>query len=406
MAGLEDAVRLILRQGDNVGREVIRKRAEQMALDRADRVRPTAERLMPESVDAYQRTTDMVPQVPFRNRQPDLSAGGNLPAGGRMAPLIEAQDDIAAELARRMEPGVGTQDQYFYHTGPIWEMAANAGVPPDVFMNRFSAYFGGTSPRTQTEPNMLNASMLQYRAAEGLPMDKPVLGLAGPNPKTGEPPLNDVGYAMIAGTHPGLAQRLEADPFGNFATNPKPSSFALNTSGNLQGGTMDTHAIRGAVLSFDAAYPGQIPRQWFKTEDAFNRYRDGGVSQVDLYRDINDGLKSALSGGTKSQVEYGPMADIYENAADRMDLSPAEAQALGWFGIGGETGLRSESRSIVGLMNDRINVTAQLLGLPQETVAALYAQGRIPLAGVGGMGLLSQIPSGPQSQAQSEAGGT
>jgi hypothetical protein len=38
-------------------------------------------------------------------------------------------------------------------------------------------------------------------------------------------------------------------------------------------------------------------------------------------------------------------------------------------------------------MNDRINVTAQLLGLPQETVAKLYFQGRIPLAGVAGAGV-------------------
>jgi hypothetical protein len=334
----------------------------------------------------------MVPQTPFRDQQPGPIAGGKLPAGQRMEPLIEAQDDIASELARRMSAGVGTQDQYFYHTGPIREMAENAGVPPDVFMNRFSAYYGGTSPRTQTEPNLLNATMLQYRAAEGLPLDAPVLGLAGLDPKTGAAPRNDVGYAMITGMHPDLAQRLEADPFGNFAGNPKPSSFALNTAGNLQGGTMDTHAIRGALLSFDAAYPGQIPRQWFKTEDAFRRYQEGGVGQVNLDSDIDDSLKSAASGGVRSQVEYGPMADIYESAANRMNLSPAEAQALGWFGAGADTGLRSESRSIVGLMNDRINITAQLLGLPQETVAVLYAQGRIPLAGVAGMGLLSQAP--------------
>jgi hypothetical protein len=392
MAGLDEAIKLIMRQGDNLGKEVIRKRADQMALSRAERARPTSDLLMPETPEAYGRTVDMVPQTPFRDRQPDLRAGGNLPASGRIGPLIEAQDDIAAELARRMTAGVGTQDQYFYHTGPIREMAANAGVPPETFMNRFSAYFGGSSPRTQTEPNMLNATMLQYRAAEGLPMDAPVLGLAGPDPKTGALPKNDVGYAMITGMHPDLARRLEADPLGNFAANPKPSSFALNTAGNLQGGTMDTHAIRGAILSFDSAYPGQIPRQWFKTENAFNRYKDGGVGQINLESDIDDSLKSAVSGGVKSQVEYGPMADIYENAAGRMGLSPAEAQALGWFGIGSDTGLRSESRSIVGLMNDRINITAQLLGIPQETVAALYAQGRIPLAGVAGMGLLSQAP--------------
>lgn len=378
---IDDILKLIMREGEDLGRTVIRKKAEQMALPAKKRVKPTAERLMPETTEAYKRTVDMVPQVPFREMQPDLRGGAKLPAGGRMGPLIEAQEDIAQELASRIRPALGSSDQYFYHTGPIAEAAANAGVPPDVFMKRFSSYFAGTSPRTATEPNMLNTTMLQYRAAEGMPLDRPVLGLAG------DDAANDVGYAMITGTHPGLAGRLEANPTGQFATNPKPSSFGMNTAGNLQGVTADTHAIRGALLSFDARYPGQIPRQWFKTEDAFQRYKEGGVNSVNLDSDINDSLTTATTKGVKAQVEYGPMADIYERTAGILDIAPAEAQALGWFGLGGDTGLRSASRSIVGLMNDRINVTAQLLGLPQDVVARLYFQGRIPLAGAAGVGV-------------------
>jgi len=377
---IDDILKLIMREGEDLGRTVIRKKAEQMALPAKKRVKPTSERLMPETTEAYKRTVDMVPQVPFRGLQPDLSGGAKLPASGRMGPLMEAQEDIAQELAGRIRPALGSSDQYFYHTGPIAEAAANAGVPPDVFMKRFSSYFAGTSPRTATEPNLLNTTMLQYRAAEGMPLDQPVLGLAGPEA------ANDVGYAMITGTHPGLAGRLEANPAGQFATNPKPSSFGMNTAGNLQGVTADTHAIRGALLSFDARYPGQLPRPWFNSDEAFGRYREGGVNAINLESDINDSLASAAVKGTKSQVEYGPMADIYERTAGILDIAPAEAQALGWFGLGGDTGLRSASRSIVGLMNDRINVTAQLLGLPQDVVARLYFQGRIPLAGVAGAG--------------------
>jgi hypothetical protein len=377
---IDDILKLIMREGEDLGRTVIRKKAEQMALPAKKRVKPTSERLMPETTEAYKRTVDMVPQVPFRAMQPDLRGGANLPAGGRMGPLIEAQEDIAQELSGRIRPAIGSSDQYFYHTGPLAEAAANAGVPPDVFMKRFSSYFAGTSPRTQTEPNLLNSTMLQYRAAEGLPLDKPVLGLAGPEA------ANDVGYAMITGMHPSLAGRLEIDPMGQFATNPKPSSFGLNTAGNLQGVTADTHAIRGALLSFDARYPRQLPRQWFKSDEAFGRYREGGIDAVNLESDINDSLASATTRGVTSQVEYGPMADIYERTSGLLDVAPAEAQALGWFGLGENTGLKSASRSIVGLMNDRINVTAQLLGLPQDVVARLYFQGRIPLAGVAGAG--------------------
>lgn len=389
---IDDVLKLIMRGGEDLGRTVIRKRAEQMALPASKRVKPTKEQLMLETPEAYRRTLDMTPQVPFRSLQPDTSGGAKLPAGGRMAPLVEAQSDIAQELASRLRPAVGSADQYFYHTGPIAEAAANAGVAPDVFMKRFASYFAGASPRTATEPNMLNASMLQYRAAEGLPLDRPVLGLAGPEA------ANDVGYAMITGMHPDLARRIEADPAAQFAGNPKPSSFAMNTAGNLQGVTADTHAIRGALLSFDARYPGQIPRPWFRSNEAYDRYKGGGISAINLESDIDDSLKSAAFKGEKSQVEYGPMADIYENTAGLLGIAPAEAQALGWFGLGENTGLRSASRSIVGLMNDRINVTAQLLGLPQETVAKLYFQGRIPLAsvagatGAAGAGLLGMSP--------------
>jgi hypothetical protein len=394
MAGIDDVLKLILRGGDDLGRTVIRKKAEQMRLPPPRRVKPTGERLMPETREAYERTTDIVPQRPFRELQPDLRGGAKLPAKGRMGPLIEAQEDVAQELAGRIRPALGSDDQYFYHTGPIYEAAENAGVPSTPFMNRFSSYFAGTSPRTQTEPNLLNASMLQYRATEGLPLDRPVLGLAGPEA------ANDVGYAMITGMHPELAARLEVDPTGSFAGNPKPSSFGLNTLGNLQGGTMDTHAIRGGLIAFDARYPGQIPREWFKSAGAFQRYRDGGVDAINLESDIDDSLKSAAVRGDKSQVEYGPMADIYERTAGLLDVAPAESQALGWFGLGQSTGLRSASRSIVGLLNDRINVTSQLLGLPQDVVAQLYFQGRIPLASVAGGGLLAT--AGQEAEAAPE----
>lgn len=393
---IDDILKLILKGGDDIGRTVIRKRAEQMALPKIERIQPAGARLMPETDAAYLSTMGIVPQTPFRQYQPDLSGGAKLPAGGRMGPIIEAQDELSTELARRMTPGLGTQDQYFYHTGPIYQAVADADVAADPFMKRFAAYFGGTSPRTKTEENMLNASMLQYRAGQGLPMDRPVLGLAG------DDAANDVGYAMITGMHPDLASRLEAVPFGNFANNPKPSSFAQNTLGNLQGTTVDTHAIRGALLSFDSLYPGQIPKEFFKNTAAYNTYKADGINAINLDSALNDSLQKASVGGVKSQVEYGPMADIYDRTASKLNIAPAEGQALGWFGMGQDTGLRSQSRSIVGLMNDRINVTAQLLGIPQETVARLYFQGRIPLASAAGVGLLSNQDEQP-SQSDVEA---
>jgi hypothetical protein len=85
------------------------------------------------------------------------------------------------------------------------------------------------------------------------------------------------------------------------------------------------------------------------------------------------------------------MAAITEGAADRLGIPYADTQSLGWFGMGADTGLASENKTIVQLLNDRINVTAQYLGVPQEVVARLYGEGKIPLLGVGGAGLMSMV---------------
>ena len=136
---IDDILKLILKGGDDIGRTVIRKKAAQMALPKIERIQPAGARLMPETDAAYLSTLGIVPQTPFRQYQPDLSGGAKLPAGGRMGPIIEAQDELSTELARRMTPGLGTQDQYFYHTGPIYQAAADADVAADPFMKRFAA---------------------------------------------------------------------------------------------------------------------------------------------------------------------------------------------------------------------------------------------------------------------------
>ena len=80
------------------------------------------------------------------------------------------------------------------------------------------------------------------------------------------------------------------------------------------------------------------------------------------------------------QTEYAPFSDVYSRAAEILGVSPAEAQSMGWFGSGDKTGLMSEVKSIPTLLNDRIDVTSQLLGIPKEEVFKLLIQRKIPLA--------------------------
>lgn len=376
---------------------VIQGRADQMATPAARRLQPTGERFFDESTAAYDRTMDIVPQVDFRNRYPQPADPSRMPLNNRMAPLMEASGEVSEELARRTRPGIGTNSQYFYRTGPIYEGMENVGVDPNAFMQRFGSTFAGSSPRTPTDRNLINSTMLSFRDEMGLPLDRPVLN---------QDAINDVGYGMIVNMHPGLTRRL-LDRQDVFATNPKPSSFEQNTLGNLAGTTADTHNIRGAIMSFDALYPGQVPREWFHSNDAYRQYLDEGLSPALLSSKtgLNDSLQSQTVRGQSAQVEYGPMAAITEGAADRLGIPYADTQSLGWFGMGDETGLASENKTIVQLLNDRINVTAQYLGVPQEVVARLYGEGKMPLLSAGGLLAMAAGQQDPNAELEAYLSG-
>ena len=180
---------------------VIQGRADQMATPAARRLQPTGERFFDESTAAYDRTMDIVPQVDFRNRYPQPADPSRMPLNNRMAPLMEASGEVSEELARRTRPGIGTNSQYFYRTGPIYEGMENVGVDPNAFMQRFGSTFAGSSPRTPTDRNLINSTMLSFRDEMGLPLDRPVLN---------QDAINDVGYGMIVNMHP----RPNAQAFG------------------------------------------------------------------------------------------------------------------------------------------------------------------------------------------------
>jgi hypothetical protein len=186
-------------------------------------------------------------------------------------------------------------------------------------MDRFSKTYAGTSPRTPTEQNLLNSSLLSYRVEQGLPLERPVLNITG---------NNDVGYPMISGMHPDLTRRLLAGE-DTFPNNPKPSSFAENVRGNLQGVTADTHNIRGILVSYEDLRPGSIPREWFKTDVDYDQYLRGGLTPDILSGGINDSLASQTVNKISRQSEYGPMADITARSAEILGEAPAPTQSLG-----------------------------------------------------------------------------
>ena len=364
----------------DMGQEVLRLKAKEMEItDPKKRTQPNnSEPVFDLSQAAYEETPSLLRQTDpaiVQAALPRAQAGATYPLNDRMRGVIDLTPQIAERLAEKAQQGRGTAQEYFYHTAPIVRGLEEIGVPGEnaaQFLTRdFAPAFAGTSPRTNTEQNIRNASLLMYLRKKGVPISGDIYNTFG----------NARGYNMMA-SHQDLTGRMfegSHDPL----TKPKPSAFLPNTAGDLGYLTADTHNIRGALMAMNEVEPGSIAPSWFRTPEARSIYAD--TAQFNPALDINDSLQSAKSGERSMQVEYGPMADVTFEAARQADIAPGPMQSLGWFGSGEDTGLVSATKTIPELLNERINVTAQALGLHPKVVLKMFQDGKLPLMARGGL---------------------
>jgi len=398
-------------------------RAAQMELATKDRIQPSGqdplfnltpegyENTLPEQSEVY------VPRQPQGTDQP-------LPKNNRAAFLNDNIEAISDRLAERMKPWLGTEAQYFYHTGPIVDKALDMGFSKEEiysWLQDFSDAYAATSPRTKTADNLRNATLVMTKKHLGIPYDE----IIGPN----KGQRNEKGYAMIInrkgdisssgkvanadGLHRKLLDTLDEDGI-NPNTNPKPYTFAQNVYGNLDGVTVDTHAVRGALSAANEINPGSIPIDYIKPK--FRKQYAEDPASLDPATMIDDSIGSQMIDGTDMQTEYAVFSDVYRRTAEKLGVSPAEAQSLGWFGSGDSTGLASELKSVASLIEDRIDVTAQGLGKPKEEVFKMLLNREIPVlqifgtAGAGAAALgsmdeqMQQFSRGGLTQGESEKG--
>jgi hypothetical protein len=363
----------------DMGQEVLRLKAKEMEItDPKKRTQPTGtEPVFDLSQAAYEETPSLLRQTDpavVQAALPRAQDGATYPLNDRMRNVMDLTPRIAERLAEKAQQGRGTAQEYFYNTGPVVRGLEDIGVPRgeaiQFLSEKFAPAFAGTSPRTNTEQNMRNASLMMYLREKGVPITGELYDTFG----------NARGYNMM-GSHQDLTGQMFAgthDPM----TNPKPSAFLPNVAGDLGYVTADTHNIRGALLAMNEVEPGSISPSFFRTQAARERYAD--TAEFDPALDINDSLQSAMSGGRKMQVEYGPMADVTFEAARQAGIAPGPMQSLGWFGSGADTGLASATKTVAELMDERINVTAQALGMHPQVVLRLYKEGKIPLMAKGG----------------------
>lgn len=365
--------------------DVIEARAGQMDLKPQDRIQPSGQNPLFElTPEAYERTSGLLKQERLPGT-PRVGPGEKFPLDERMRPIQDNMDEIAEIIANKSRPALGTETQYFYNMGPVYEGLINKGYSRNEILDFFKEFgegYGATSPRTNTEFNMRHAMLLRSKEGRGMALDS----IEGP----GSGGISEKGFPMMD-MHRNLYRDF-VDEVDKMNTNPKPTHFKSGAQGNLLSVTADTHAIRGALVALNDLKPGGIPEKWFANSDAYKAYKKNPNEWMANSKNmgkIKDGLASKKKDGVSQQVEYGTMHDLYERVGEKLGVTPAEAQSLAWFSSGANTNLASQPKSIPRLLDERIDVTAQALGLTKDQVLELVVRNKLPLMGVGMAGLLN-----------------
>ena len=359
---------------------------------------PPSQQVFKTTPEAYAETTELVPQVSVKSKLPGPLPGETLPAHERAAQVVWNTDQIAEMVANRLRPFVKNDSELlkFYHTGPVIKgLGGHADMSvaeANDFMRQWAGQGAATSPRTKTPRNLRNSSFLMFEDAQGNPMTLPRWEKEG----------NQPGFPMM-GMHVNLADQFRRG-VENPWTNPKPFTFRENWSGNLSDVTGDTHNIRGTLFELDRL-TRSLPPGYFTSPEAYQRVRAHGFRSIDP-GDIKDTLEGRTVDKAFRQSEYLPMVEPWYRAAQMLNIKPAEAQSGGWFSYGPITGLRSPPKTITNLLNDQIAATAQEIGVSPEKVASWWARGKIPLAGIGGAGVLGAgMMGGTADQSNYQPGG-
>ena len=387
MPAIDEAIVAISKKTPPVGEDdlinVLKIKAQQMELPPDKRIQPSGQNpLFNTTPQGYERNIPEQSETPV----PRAPQGKKLPKNNRAAILIEKADQITDQMADNIRPHLGNPVRYFYHTGPLIDKAVELGVPENVArqqLKKFALNYAATSPRTPTEANLRSASVVSAKETRGIDY-KDIVG-----PGTGG--ISEAGYPMMVGPggiHAKLIDAVRAEGI-DYDTNPKPATFAENVVGNLQGVTADTHAIRGALDALNKAEPGSIPKEWFGENIAQqNKLYAEYLKNPQALRPEKDVLPASLASqkidGTSKQTEYAIISDLYKMTAEKLGITPAEAQALHWFTQGERTGLVSDPKTIVDIIEERIDVTAQATGKSKENVFLDFFSGKMPLMSLAG----------------------
>jgi hypothetical protein len=346
-----------------------------------------------------------VPQAPIQRYAPPRGISPRMQAALNNPAVVEG-------MINAINRGIQLGAHLWYHTEPIRQAFVqefgrdNWERPFKLFMDLQAA----ASPRSDVPTQIRNGSWLYAHALNG--RDLPP---GGPG---------NYPYGHLAGKlHRQNFETVQpGGPGWNVIKNPKPPSFSANLQGNLEPGTIDTHAFRligmlhalatgdpsflatsltelvprGRQVGKDAAHVLYGERAGTKVDDngkVFDKYvyrpqqllQDGRITLDDIIKKY-----PVFFASKPNNNEYAAAEDLFRNVGrQHFGLPTGDTQAAAWSGGGGMTGLGTAANmTYPELMNQRIMYTSHLRGEEPGKTLRSMVRGHKPLLGIAGAGMV------------------
>jgi hypothetical protein len=284
------------------------------------------------------------------------------------------QDLLDSPTARKkvdklINQGKDLNMREWYGTEPLRQVAMDAGLSPDEFKT-FIAQMASASQRNPVDQQNRMGSDLHYLSKTGqLPEDAFLLT----NKIKKDPSLRPEGTPIeLPSGFGSLAQGdifargkqiASGDIMGALPPDKKLGTFYRNYLGNLRPVTVDVNAVRGPIIE-------RGDPRWLASK-LVEKDEEGRVIATHFPRkDVAEGRMSLKEAKDRpgfweaapSGSEYAGFEDLWQRGAKRHDVSPAEAQALGWYGSADVTALKTKPELYIDNLERMIRRTAEETG--------------------------------------------
>ena len=308
----------------------------------------------------------------------------------RMQDLLDsptARKKVDTLIAKGDELGM----REWYGTEPLRQVAMDMGMSQKQF-DEFLAQMASASQRNPVDQQNKMGSYLWHLSQTGqLPEDAFLMTNKIKRGKQERPEGTAIelppGYGSLAqgDIFSRGKQIASGDIEGALPPDKKLGTFYRNYQGNLRPVTVDVNAVRGPIIE-------RGDPRWLASK-LVEKDEEGNVIATHFPRkDVESGLMSIKQAKERpgfweaapSGSEYAGFEDLWQKAAKRKGIAPAEAQALGWYGSADVTALKTKPELYIDNLERMIRRTAEETGQSPRKVMEDVLRGKQYLKKDGG----------------------